>query len=42
MSLVEAGKKLRRIRGFREMNRLVAKLDEHQRHLGLDNEEAIA
>ncbi len=42
MSLAEAEKKFRRIRGFREMNHLVAKLDEHQRHLELDNEEAIA
>ena len=42
MALVEAEKKFRRIRGFQTMQYLVARLDEHQRLLELDNVEAIA
>lgn len=42
MSLIEAEKKFRRIRGFQSMPHLVARLDEHQRFLQLDNMEAIA
>ncbi len=42
MALNEAEKKFRRIRGFRSMDQLVTSLDEHQRKLGLDNEEALA
>ena len=42
MALNEAEKKFRRIRGCGAMNHLIAALDEHQRQLELDNEEAIA
>ncbi len=42
MALTEAEKKFRRIRGFGAMGHLVAALDEHQREIELDNEEAIA
>ncbi len=42
MALNEAEKKFRRLRGFEAMKHLIAALDKHQRHLGLDNEEAIA
>ncbi len=42
MALTEAEKKFRRINGCGAMDHLIAALDEHQRELGLDNEEAIA
>ncbi len=42
MALTEAEKKFRRIRGCGAMEHLIAALDEHQRQLELDNEEAIA
>ncbi len=42
MALGEAEKKFRRVRGFREMGDLIAALNEHQQHLALDNEEAVA
>ena len=42
MALSEAEKKFRRVRGFREMEDLIAALDEHQRQLELDNEGAAA
>ncbi len=42
MALTEAKKKFRRIRGCGAMDHLIAALDEHQRQLKLDNEEAIA
>ncbi len=42
MGLVEAKKKFRRIQGHRSMKDLIARLDEHQRALELDNEEAVA
>jgi transposase-like protein len=42
MGLVEAEKNFRRLTGHRFMRDLIAKLDEHQRALELDNEEAVA
>ena len=42
MALTEAEKKFRRIRGCSSMKHLIAALDEHQRQLELDNEEAVA
>lgn len=42
MALTEAEKKFRRIRGCGAMDHLIAALDEHQRKLGLDNEEDVA
>lgn len=42
MALLESEKRFRRIRGFQTMQHLVARLDEHQRLLELDNVKAIA